>query len=100
VSSLYSITTSNQVSIVTNPNLFPVQIQGGEVTGQAFNPSSTAFNGDPFVFVTLGGAVEGWRPAVGNKAEALPLANSANGYDGATLVTVNGNQYLLAANTK
>ena len=100
VASLYSITTSDQVSIVTNPNLFPAKIQGGEVTGQAFNPSSTSFNGDPFVFVTLGGAVEGWRPALGNTAEVLSLANSANSYDGATLVTVNGNEYLLAANTK
>ena len=100
VASLYSITTSDQVSIVTNPSLFPVNIQGGGVTGQVFNPSSTAFNGDPFVFVTLGGAVEGWRPALGNTAEVLSLANSANSYDGATLVTVNGNEYLLAANNK
>ena len=52
------------------------------------------------MFVTLGGAVEGWRPALGNTAEVLSLANSANSYDGATLVTVNGNEYLLAANTK
>jgi uncharacterized protein (TIGR03118 family) len=100
VASLYSISTSDQVSIVSNPNLFPVKIQGGEVTGQAFNPSATAFNGDPFVFVTLGGAVEGWRPVLGNTAEVLSLANSANSYDGSTLVTVNGNEYLLAANTK
>ena len=100
VASLYSISTSDQVSIVTNPSLFPVKIQGGEVTGQVFNGSSTAFNGDPFVFVTLGGAVEGWRPALGNTAEVLSLANSANSYDGATLVTANGNSYLLAANTK
>jgi uncharacterized protein (TIGR03118 family) len=100
VASLYSISTSDQVSIVSNPNLFPVNIQGGEVTGQAFNPSSTAFNGDPFVFVTLTGAVEGWRPALGNTAEVLSLANTANSYDGATLVTVNGHEYLLAANTK
>ncbi len=100
VASLYSITPNDQVSIVTNPALFPVNIQGGGVTGQVFNSSSTAFNGDPFVFVTLGGAVEGWRPALGNAAEVLSLANSANGYDGSTLVTVNGNEYLLAANTK
>jgi uncharacterized protein (TIGR03118 family) len=100
VTSLYSISNSDQVSIVTNPSLFPVKIQGGEITGQVFNGSSTAFNGDPFVFVTLGGAVEGWRPALGNTAEVLSLANSANSYDGATLVTVNGNEYLLAANNK
>src|ERR1700684_2391553 len=53
VASLYTITTSDQVSIVTNPTLFPVNIQGGEVTGQVFNGLSTAFNGDPFLFVTL-----------------------------------------------
>jgi uncharacterized protein (TIGR03118 family) len=100
VASLYTIAAGDQVSIVNDPSLFPVVIRGGEVTGQFFNPSSTAFNGDPFVFVTLGGAVEGWRPALGNTAEVLSLANSANSYDGSTLVTVNGNEYLLAANTK
>jgi uncharacterized protein (TIGR03118 family) len=98
VSTLYSITANDQASIVTGPD-FPVIIQGGGVTGQAFNGSSSAFNGDPFVFVTLGGAVEGWRPALGNTAEILSPANSANSYDGATLVTVNSNSYLLAANT-
>ncbi len=100
VASLYSITPGDQVSIVSNPSLFPVAIQGGGVTGQVFNGSSTAFNGDPFVFVTLGGAVEGWRPTLGNTAEVLSLANSANSYDGSTLVVVNGSSYLLAANTK
>ncbi len=99
VASLYKITPNDQVSIVSSPD-FPVTIQGGGVTGQVFNASSTAFNGDPFVFVTLGGAVEGWRPALGNTAEVLSLANSANSYDGSTLVTVNGNSYLLVANNK
>ncbi len=99
VSSLYTITPSDQVSIVTNPSLFPVQIQGGAPTGQVFNPSATAFNGDPFLFVTLNGAIEGWRPGLGNTAELLS-PTSSNGYDGATLVMVNGNEYLLAANTK
>jgi uncharacterized protein (TIGR03118 family) len=99
VTSLYSITNTDQVSIVSNPNLFPVTIQGGGVTGQVANGSSTAFGGDPFLFVTLGGAVEGWNPNLGNTAQILTAANSANSYDGATLVTVNGNSYLLAANT-
>jgi uncharacterized protein (TIGR03118 family) len=99
VSSLYNITPSNQVSIVSGPD-FPVAIQGGGPTGQVFNGSSSAFNGDLFVFVTLGGAVEGWRPSLGNTAEVLSLANSANSYDGATLVSVNGFSYLLAANNK
>ena len=69
------------------------------MTGQVFNPGAGggAFNGDPFVFVTLSGAIEGWRPALGNTAELLS-PTSSNSYDGATLVTVNGNEYLLAAN--
>jgi uncharacterized protein (TIGR03118 family) len=100
LASLYSIGADDKVSIVTVPNLLPVTIQGGGLTGQAFNGSSTAFNGDPFLFVTLGGAVEGWRPALGNTAEVLAPANAANSYDGATLVTVNNNSYLLAANNK
>ena len=101
VSSLYSISNSDQVSIVTTPppSRFPVTIPGGAPTGQAFNGSSTAFNGDPFVFVTLNGAVEGWRPALGSTAEVI-ASNTANSYTGATLVTVNGNSYLLAANNK
>src|SRR5271156_3163383 len=41
VASLYSISTSDQVSIVSNPSLFPVNIQGGAVTGEVFNGSST-----------------------------------------------------------
>jgi uncharacterized protein (TIGR03118 family) len=98
VASLYSIGPNDQVSIVQSPD-FPVVIQGGEVTGQVFNPSTTAFNGDPFLFVTLNGAVEGWRPALGNTAELLS-PTSSNSYDGATLVTVNGNEYLLTANNK
>jgi hypothetical protein len=79
LSSLYTITPSNQVSIVTGPD-FPVTIQGGAPTGTVFNGSSTAFNGDPFLFVTLNGAVEGWRPALGNTAELLsPTEISSHG---------------------
>jgi uncharacterized protein (TIGR03118 family) len=100
VSTLYSITPSDKVSEVTNPTLFPVNVPGGP-TGQVNNGSTTAFNGDPFVFVTLGGAVDGWRPALGNTAsDSFQAASSANSYTGATLVTVNGDSYLLAANNK
>ena len=49
------------------------------------------------MFVTLNGAIERWRPALGNTAELLS-PTFLNSYDGATLVTVNGNEYLLAAN--
>jgi uncharacterized protein (TIGR03118 family) len=99
VSSVYTITPSNQVSITPSAD-FPVTIRGGEVTGQVFNTGAGtgAFNGDDFVFVTETGAVEGWRPALGNTAEILVAGSAGNSYDGATLVTVNGNDYLLAAN--
>jgi uncharacterized protein (TIGR03118 family) len=99
VASVYTITPSNHVTVDTNAD-FPVTIQGGEVTGQVFNTGagSGAFNGDDFVFVTETGAVEGWRPSLGNTAEVLVAGSAGNSYDGATLVTVNGNEYLLAAN--
>jgi uncharacterized protein (TIGR03118 family) len=101
VASLYSINANDKVSIVQAP-IFPVIIQGGGVTGQDFNTgaSANAFNGDAFLFVTTGGAVEGWRPALGNTAEVLVPGSSANSYTGSTLVTVNDNTYLLAANNK
>jgi uncharacterized protein (TIGR03118 family) len=101
VASAYSISRTDQVSIVQLPS-FPVMIQGGAVTGQAFNPGfgSSVFNGDLFLLVTQGGAVEGWRPALGNFAENLASGSPANVYTGSTLVTVNGNEYLLAANNK
>ncbi len=102
VASLYSISNTDQVSIVQNPSLFPVVIPGGAVTGQVFNTGAAggAFNGDPFLFVTLNGVVSGWTPALGNTAQTLVPGSSANSYDGSTLVTVNGFTYLLAANTK
>jgi uncharacterized protein (TIGR03118 family) len=100
VASLYSLGANDSVSIVTNPALFPVHVPGG-VTGQNFNPGAGAgaFNGDAFLFVAANGAVEGWRPALGNTAEILVPGSTANSYNGSTLVTVNGNEYLLAANT-
>ena len=100
VSTLYSITNTNQVSIVSNPSLFPVIIPGGTPTGQINNSNTSAFNGDAFVFVSQSGAVTGWQPSFGNTAQVIQAANSANSYTGATEVTVNGDTYLLAANNK
>ena len=99
VSTLYSITNSDQVSIVTSPD-FPVVIPGGTPTGQIANTNSAAFGGDAFVFVSQSGAVTGWQPSFGNTAQVIVAANSANSYDGAAQVTVNGDTYLLAANNK
>jgi uncharacterized protein (TIGR03118 family) len=99
VSTLYSITNSDQVSIVTSPD-FPVVIPGGTPTGQIANTNSAAFGGDAFVFVSQSGAVTGWQPSFGNTAQVIVAANAANSYDGAAQVTVNGDTYLLAANNK
>jgi uncharacterized protein (TIGR03118 family) len=102
VSSLYSISNTDQVSIVTTPapSLFPVTIPGGGPTGQIANTNTSAFGGDAFVFVSTSGAVTGWQPSFGNTAQVIVAANSANSYTGATQVTVNGDSYLLAANNK
>jgi uncharacterized protein (TIGR03118 family) len=98
VSSLYSISNSNVVT-VENSSLFPVNIPGGSPTGQIANTSS-AFGGDLFVFVSQSGAVTGWQPSDGNTAQTIVAANSANSYTGAAQVTVGGDTYLLAANNK
>ena len=100
VSTLYSITPGDVVKEVTNPTLFPVNIPGGTPTGQIANSNTSAFNGDAFVFVSQSGAVTGWQPSFGNTAQVIVAANSANSYDGAAQVTVNGDTYLLAANNK
>jgi uncharacterized protein (TIGR03118 family) len=100
VSSVYSISNTDQASIVPS-TLFPVTIPGGAPTGQIANTSTaTAFGGDDFVFVSTTGTVSGWQPADGNAAQVIVAANSMNSYTGAAEVTVNGNTYLLAANNK
>lgn len=75
-----------------------VSIPGaGTPTGQAFNPVSTAFNGDVFLFVSEDGTISGWR--LGTTAEVLVPASTDNVYKGAALsVTISGNTYLYAAN--
>jgi uncharacterized protein (TIGR03118 family) len=100
VSSLYSITNNDQVTVMNSPGLFPVTIPGGGPTGQIANTNTSAFGGDHFVFVSTSGAVTGWQPSFGNTAQVIVAANSANSYDGAAQVTVNGDTYLLAANNK
>jgi uncharacterized protein (TIGR03118 family) len=57
-----------------------VSIPSGQVgtnslpTGTVFNPTSS-FNGDVFLFSTLGGGIAGWRVALGTTAETLIPAN-------------------------
>lgn len=74
-----------------------VSIPGnGGVTGQLFN-TTTAFNGDAFIFVSTDGTISGWRGALGTKAEVLTNRNTAI-YTGITIATNGTNLVLLLAN--
>jgi uncharacterized protein (TIGR03118 family) len=68
------------------------------VTGQVFNGSGSAFNGDSFLFVSEDGTISGWRGALGSSAETLLAGSSANVYKGTALATIGANTYLYAAN--
>jgi len=46
-----------------------VAIPGGAPTGTVFNPSSTDFHGDAFLFSSEAGEITGWRAALGTTAE-------------------------------
>jgi len=67
-------------------------------TGVVFNGDASAFNGDVFIFATLGGIISGWRGALGTNAENLFLGNGV--YTGLAVATVSGNTYLLAADNQ
>ncbi len=54
----------------------------GQPTGQVFNRSAAAFNGDLFLFASEDGTISGWRGALGTNAEILQLADPANVYKG------------------
>jgi uncharacterized protein (TIGR03118 family) len=76
-----------------------VSIPGaGSVTGQVFNGNSSAFNGNPFLFVSEDGTVSGWRGALGTTAETLKFSSVDNVYKGTTEATISGNSYLYSAN--
>ena len=74
-----------------------VSVPVGGVTGQVFNGAG-AFNGDNFLFVGEGGAIAGWRGALGMNAETLKLSSPDDVYKGAAFATLSGNSYLYAAN--
>ncbi|ACB76314.1 protein of unknown function DUF1555 [Opitutus terrae PB90-1] len=67
-------------------------------TGQVFN-SSTAFNGNRFLFATEDGTIAGWRGALGTTAETL-VDHTGDGasYKGLAIGATGGNDYLYAAN--
>ncbi|MFO1500010.1 MAG: TIGR03118 family protein [Verrucomicrobiota bacterium] len=95
---LYAVTNdaSGAPHITRNARVVTIPGNGG-VTGQVFNSTTNAFNGNAFVFVSTDGTLSGWRPALGNAAEVLATRPSAL-YAGATLVASQGAPVLLAAN--
>jgi len=116
VSTLYSIsgTTSltaaiipiNGNGIVTVPNA-PSQPAPGSPTGIMFNGSATDFllpTGKPaaFLFVTEDGTIQGWAGGTASTilVDHSQVPNAANGavYKGATILAVDGQEFILAAN--
>jgi uncharacterized protein (TIGR03118 family) len=88
----------------------PSQPAPGSPTAVLFNGSTTNFlvaPGKPatFLFVTEDGTIQGWNSSVNPTTSIIEVDNSqvpnkANGavYKGATIISMGGNEYLLAAN--
>jgi uncharacterized protein (TIGR03118 family) len=94
---LYNVNPATQA---TSKVGLVVSVPVGGVTGQVFNGGAAtgAFNGDNFLFVGEGGAIAGWRNALGTTAEMLQLSSSDNVYKGSAFATLSGGSYLYAAN--
>jgi uncharacterized protein (TIGR03118 family) len=95
--------------VVPNTNATTIQTIGGQPvtippagtgspTGQANNSNAAAFHGDNFLFVSEDGTISGWRGALGNTAETFVAASATNVYKGVALGTVNGTEFMYAAN--
>lgn len=83
VVTLYNV---NPTTNATTKQGLVVSIPGaGTPTGQVFNPMSSGFNGDLFLFVSEDGTISGWRGALGTTAETLIVAATENVYKGAAL---------------
>jgi uncharacterized protein (TIGR03118 family) len=73
-------------------------------TGVVFNGTTTDFGGDQFIFSTQDGTISGWQPADGTGAELhvdnseVPAAATGAMYTGLAIATVNGSQFIYAAN--
>ena len=92
LATLYSVSPATQA---TSKVGLTVTVPVGGVTGQVFNSASSggAFNGDNFLFVGEGGAIAGWRNALGTTAETLKLSSAADVYKGAAFATMlSGNE--------
>jgi uncharacterized protein (TIGR03118 family) len=93
LATLYNGTGTPQGLVVTLPN--PA---GGLLapTGTVFN-STMNFNGDPFIFASEDGVIDGWRSALGTTAETLFNNSATNAvYKGLTIGTTGGFTYLYA----
>jgi uncharacterized protein (TIGR03118 family) len=94
---LYAVTNDSSGSPHVAKQSLEVTIPGeGNPTGQVFN-NTTNFHGDAFLFVSEDGTIAGWRGALGTTAEVLTTRANAV-YKGATLASVAGVPFLLAAN--
>ncbi|HJV60640.1 MAG TPA: TIGR03118 family protein [Albitalea sp.] len=96
VSTLYSVNPATQATT----KLGLTVAVSGNPTGQVFNGSAGAFNGDRFLFVGEDGTVSGWRNTLGTTAEVLASPAPANSYKGAAIGSLSGNSYLYASNFK
>ncbi len=93
---LYAVNPATQA---TTKNALVVSTPVGGVTGQVFNAAGAgSFNGDNFLFVGEGGAIAGWRGALGTTAETLKLSSADDVYKGAAFASLAGTGYLYAAN--
>jgi len=93
---LYAVNPATQA---TTTNALVVSTPVGGVTGQVFNAAGAgSFNGDNFLFVGEGGAIAGWRGALGTTAETLKLSSADDVYKGAAFASLAGTGYLYAAN--
>ena len=70
----------------------------GAPTGQAYNASATAFNGDTFIFATEDGFIEGWKTGTVAVAEVNNFTTAS--YKGLAIATVGATPELLATNFK
>ena len=100
VTSLYSIGQGDKVTIVTSPSFSRADPGGrsdraGLQYGCRLGPSrATPSSSSRWVGPSRAGT-----PRSATRLRILVAGSSANSYDGSTLVTVNNNTYLLAANT-
>ena len=71
---------------------------GGQPTGVVFNPKSAEFDGNSYLYATLGGGIEGWKAADGTHT-ILYVDHSVFGtvYTGLTIGTNSSGDFLFAA---